>query len=73
MANIPNLLQPQQPQYPQTSAQVNFPQGIQLTVTLAPGIAITVVVGHDSVEQWFSLWDGQKVNITKQIQNGKSG
>jgi len=70
---LPSHVQNAQPQFPQTNAQVNYPQGIQLTVTLAPGIAFTVIVGHDSVEQWLALWESQKTNIAQHLQNGKNG
>ena len=80
MANIPNLTQAvQPPQFPQTSANVSYPQGIQITVTLAPGIALSVTVGPDAVEQWLALWQSGKqqhskeLQIIQHIQNGKNG
>jgi len=80
MATIPNIIEAAQPpQYPQTSAHVNFPQGIRLIVTLAPGIEFTVTVGPDAVEQWLALWDAGKsqqskeLKIIQHIQSGKNG
>jgi len=69
----------QQPQYPQTNANVVYPQGIQLNVILAPGIAISVTVGADSVEQWLALWQqqkqgqGQEMKIIQHVQESKNG
>lgn len=76
MMIIPKIAQ-EPPQFPQVNVNVNVPQGIQLAVVLAPGIALNVTIGAETVEQWFALWQqgkqaqAQELKLIQQVRESK--
>lgn len=60
-------LQPQ-PTFPQTNVNINFPQGIQLNVILAPGIVLSTTLGPDMIEQIHAAWQSARAAQAKEMQ-----
>jgi riboflavin synthase alpha subunit len=61
------------PQFPQTNLNIN-PNGMQLTVMLAPGIAFTVNCSPDTLDNIVEQWKIEKrkhMEMMRAINNGK--
>jgi hypothetical protein len=76
MMILPKMAQ-EPPSFPQINVSVNVPQGIHLAIVLAPGIALNVTIGAETVEQWFALWQqgkqaqAQELKIIQQVRESK--
>jgi hypothetical protein len=74
---LPNIAQ--QPQYPQTNVNIDFPRGIQLSVILAPGVVLSTTLGPDMVEQLYANWQAakqaqaQELKIIQHVNETKNG
>ena len=78
MNNVPIIgLQPM-PSYPQTTVNVNYPQGVQLSVILALGVVLSTTLGPDMVEQMHTAWEAakqaqaQELKIIQEVQKSKN-
>jgi hypothetical protein len=71
---VPLIGAPQQPPtFPQTNINVNT-NGMQVTTLLAPGLAFSVNVGPDALDNVVAMWKEEKkkrMDIARAISNGK--